>query len=120
MIEQGRVIGVQTQLGLSYYAKTVVLTTGTFLAGLVHVGLSNYPAGRAGDPPSIGLAHNLRELGLPIGRLKTGTPPRIDGRSIDFSVMQEQHSDTPDSGVLISGARRTTSATNAMLDYADQ
>jgi tRNA uridine 5-carboxymethylaminomethyl modification enzyme len=80
---------------LSYRAKTVVLTTGTFLAGLVHVGLSNYPAGRAGDPPSIGLAKNLRELGLPIGRLKTGTPPRIDGRSIDYSVMQEQHGDTP-------------------------
>ncbi|MFZ2160620.1 MAG: tRNA uridine-5-carboxymethylaminomethyl(34) synthesis enzyme MnmG [Sideroxyarcus sp.] len=95
LIEQGRVVGVQTQLGLSYYAKTVVLTTGTFLAGLVHVGLTNYPAGRAGDPPSIGLAQNLRELGLPIGRLKTGTPPRIDGRSIDYSVMQEQHGDTP-------------------------
>ncbi len=95
LIEQGRIVGVQTQLGLRYHAKTVVLTTGTFLAGLVHVGLSNYPAGRAGDPPSIGLAQNLRELGLPIGRLKTGTPPRIDGRSIDFSAMQEQHSDTP-------------------------
>ena len=95
LIEQGRVVGVQTQLGLSYYAKSVVLTTGTFLAGLVHVGLSNYPAGRAGDPPSIGLAKNLRELGMPIGRLKTGTPPRLDGRSIDFSVMQEQHGDTP-------------------------
>ena len=95
IIERGRVVGVQTQLGLSYYAKTVVLTTGTFLAGLVHVGLSNYPAGRAGDPPSIGLAHNLRAAGLPIGRLKTGTPPRIDGRSVDFSVMQQQHGDTP-------------------------
>jgi len=95
LIENGRVTGVQTQLGLSYHAKTVVLTTGTFLSGLVHVGLSSYPAGRAGDPPSIGLARNLRELGLPIGRLKTGTPPRIDGRSVDFSVMQEQHGDTP-------------------------
>jgi tRNA uridine 5-carboxymethylaminomethyl modification enzyme len=95
IIEQGHVVGVQTQLGLSYYAKTVVLTTGTFLAGLVHVGLKNYSAGRAGDPPSVGLAQNLRELGLPIGRLKTGTPPRIDGRTIDFSVMQEQHGDTP-------------------------
>lgn len=95
LIEQGRVIGVQTQLGLEYYAKSVVLTTGTFLAGLVHVGLKNYPAGRAGDPPSVGLAHNLRDLGMPTGRLKTGTPPRIDGRSIDYSVMQEQHGDTP-------------------------
>ncbi|MFH0935061.1 MAG: tRNA uridine-5-carboxymethylaminomethyl(34) synthesis enzyme MnmG [Pseudomonadota bacterium] len=95
LLEQGRVVGVQTQLGLSYHAKTVVLTTGTFLAGLVHVGLTNYPAGRAGDPPSVGLAKNLRELGMPTGRLKTGTPPRIDGRSIDYSVMQEQHGDTP-------------------------
>ncbi len=95
LIENGQVAGIQTQLGLRYRAKTVVLTTGTFLAGLVHVGLSNYPAGRAGDPPSLGLAQNLRELGLPTGRLKTGTPPRIDGRSIDFSVMQEQHGDIP-------------------------
>jgi tRNA uridine 5-carboxymethylaminomethyl modification enzyme len=95
IIEQGIVIGVQTQLGLRYHAKTVVLTTGTFLAGLVHIGLTNYPAGRAGDPPSVGLAHNLRELGMPVGRLKTGTPPRIDGRTIDYSVMQEQHGDTP-------------------------
>ncbi|MDO8926895.1 MAG: tRNA uridine-5-carboxymethylaminomethyl(34) synthesis enzyme MnmG [Sideroxyarcus sp.] len=95
ILKQGRVIGVQTQLGLSYHAKTVVLTTGTFLAGLVHVGLTNYPAGRAGDPPSIGLAKDLRELGMPTGRLKTGTPPRIDGRTIDYSVMQEQHGDTP-------------------------
>ncbi len=95
IIEQGRVVGVQTQLGLSYRARTVVLTTGTFLAGLVHVGLTNYPAGRAGDPSSVGLAQNLRELNLPLGRLKTGTPPRIDGRSIDFSVMQKQLGDTP-------------------------
>lgn len=95
IIEQGCAVGVITQLGLSYRAKTVVLTTGTFLSGLVHVGLMNYPAGRAGDPPSIGLAQNLRELGLPIGRLKTGTPPRIDGRTINFSVMQEQHGDIP-------------------------
>jgi tRNA uridine 5-carboxymethylaminomethyl modification enzyme len=95
LIEQGHAVGVRTQLGLSYRAKAVVLTTGTFLSGLVHVGLSNYPAGRVGDPPSVGLAHNLRELGMPVGRLKTGTPPRIDGRSIDFSVMQEQHGDKP-------------------------
>jgi tRNA uridine 5-carboxymethylaminomethyl modification enzyme len=95
ILEQGQVTGVETQLGLKYHARTVVLTTGTFLSGLVHVGLSNYPAGRAGDPPSIGLAKNLRELGMPTGRLKTGTPPRLDARSIDFSVMQEQHGDTP-------------------------
>jgi tRNA uridine 5-carboxymethylaminomethyl modification enzyme len=92
---QDRVSGVVTQLGLRFGAKTVVLTTGTFLSGLIHVGQSNYPAGRAGDPPSISLAHRLRELNLPVGRLKTGTPPRIDGRSIDYSVMQEQPGDDP-------------------------
>ncbi len=90
-----RVTGVVTQLGIRFEADTVVLTTGTFLSGLVHVGLSNYPAGRAGDPPAIGLAHRLRELKLPVGRLKTGTPPRLDGRTIDFSVMEEQPGDDP-------------------------
>jgi tRNA uridine 5-carboxymethylaminomethyl modification enzyme len=90
-----QVAGVETQLGLRFSAKSVVLTTGTFLSGLVHVGLSNYRAGRAGDPPSIGLAEDLRALGLPIGRLKTGTPPRIDSRSIDFSDMVEQPGDNP-------------------------
>ncbi len=90
-----RVSGVVTQLGLRFHAKTVVLTAGTFLSGLIHVGQAHHPAGRAGDPPSISLAHRLRELGLPAGRLKTGTPPRIDGRSIDYSVMQEQRGDDP-------------------------
>lgn len=95
MVEQDRVCGVVTQLGLRFSAKTVVLTAGTFLSGLIHVGQANYQAGRAGDPPSISLAHRLRELKLPAGRLKTGTPPRIDGRTIDYSVMQEQHGDDP-------------------------
>ncbi|TNC97571.1 MAG: tRNA uridine 5-carboxymethylaminomethyl modification enzyme [Gallionellaceae bacterium] len=95
MVEEGRVIGVVTQLGLRFSARSVVLTTGTFLAGLIHVGQSNYQAGRAGDPPAVSLAHRLRELNLPVGRLKTGTPPRIDGRTIDYSVMQEQHGDDP-------------------------
>lgn len=90
-----QVIGVETQLGLRFTAKSIVLTTGTFLSGLVHVGLSNYQAGRAGDPPSIALAQDLRALGLPIGRLKTGTPPRIDGRSIDYSEMEMQPGDDP-------------------------
>ena len=94
-IEQDRVCGVVTQLGLRFNARTVVLTTGTFLSGLIHVGQSNYQAGRAGDPPSISLAHRLRELDLPVGRLKTGTPPRIDGRTIDYSVLQEQPGDDP-------------------------
>jgi tRNA uridine 5-carboxymethylaminomethyl modification enzyme len=90
-----RVTGVVTQLGLCFAARTVVLTTGTFLSGLIHVGLNQHRGGRAGDPPSITLAKRLRELKLPVGRLKTGTPPRIDGRSIDFSVMQMQPGDDP-------------------------
>ncbi len=90
-----RVSGVVTQLGIRFEAPTVVLTAGTFLNGLVHVGLSNYPAGRAGDPPAISLSMRLRELKLPIGRLKTGTPPRIDGRTIDYSVCQIQPGDDP-------------------------
>lgn len=95
LVEQGRVGGVVTQLGLRFGAKTVVLTAGTFLSGLIHVGQANYQAGRAGDPPSISLAHRLREMNLPVGRLKTGTPPRIDGRSINYLLMQEQLGDDP-------------------------
>ncbi len=89
------VTGVVTQMGLRFAASAVVLTTGTFLSGLIHVGLSNYQGGRAGDPPAISLAARLRELKLPVGRLKTGTPPRIDGRSIDYSVMEIQPGDEP-------------------------
>jgi tRNA uridine 5-carboxymethylaminomethyl modification enzyme len=95
ILESDRVAGVITQTGVRFSARAVVLTTGTFLAGLVHVGLKHYEAGRAGDPPAASLAHRLREMKLPVGRLKTGTPPRIDGRSIDFSVMHEQPGDTP-------------------------
>lgn len=95
ILEGERVAGVVTQLGLRFESKAVVLTAGTFLAGLVHVGLANYQAGRAGDPPAVSLAARLREIGLPAGRLKTGTPPRIDGRTIDYNVMAEQPGDTP-------------------------
>jgi tRNA uridine 5-carboxymethylaminomethyl modification enzyme len=95
LVDADRVRGVVTQAGLRFEAKTVVLTTGTFLSGLIHIGQTNFQGGRAGDPPSISLAHRLRELALPVGRLKTGTPPRIDGRSIDYSVMTEQPGDTP-------------------------
>ncbi len=95
IIEQGRVCGVKTQMGFSLRAKAVVLTVGTFLGGKIHVGMSQYAGGRAGDPPSIALAHGLRDLNLPVGRLKTGTPPRIDRRSIDFSQMIEQPGDQP-------------------------
>ena len=90
-----RAAGVVTQIGLRFKSKSVVLTAGTFLGGLIHVGLQNYSAGRAGDPPAISLAARLREIGLPAGRLKTGTPPRIDGRTINYSVMQEQAGDNP-------------------------
>ncbi len=95
IVEGGRVTGVITQSGLRFSARAVVLTVGTFLAGRIHVGLTNYPGGRAGDPASVGLAARLRELPFDVGRLKTGTPPRIDARSVDFSVMTVQHGDTP-------------------------
>jgi tRNA uridine 5-carboxymethylaminomethyl modification enzyme len=95
LMEGGRVVGVVTQSGIQFRARAVVLTVGTFLGGRIHVGLENHAGGRAGDPPSLRLASRLRELNLRVGRLKTGTPPRIDGRSIDFSVMREQHSDEP-------------------------
>ncbi len=90
-----RVVGAITQAGIRFTAEAVVLTAGTFLAGKIHVGLENYSAGRAGDPPAITLAARLRELKLPVGRLKTGTPPRLDGRSIDFSKCTEQPGDNP-------------------------
>ena len=89
------VTGVVTQMGLRFYAPNVVLTTGTFLGGKIHIGLENSAGGRAGDPPSIALSQRLRELPFHVGRLKTGTPPRIDARSVDFSVMQAQAGDTP-------------------------
>ncbi|PIF75916.1 tRNA uridine 5-carboxymethylaminomethyl modification enzyme [Variovorax sp. 54] len=93
MIEGDRVVGAVTQVGISFRARTVVLTAGTFLDGRIHVGLDNYQAGRAGDPPAISLSARLKELKLPQGRLKTGTPPRLDGRSIDFSKCTEQPGD---------------------------
>jgi tRNA uridine 5-carboxymethylaminomethyl modification enzyme len=93
MLEGDRVVGAITQVGIRFRAKAVVLTAGTFLDGRIHVGLQNHSGGRAGDPPSITLSARLKELKLPQGRLKTGTPPRIDGRSIDFSQLQEQPGD---------------------------
>jgi tRNA uridine 5-carboxymethylaminomethyl modification enzyme len=95
-VDGDRVTGAVTAIGVRFEAPAVVLTAGTFLGGLVHVGLENYNAGRAGDPPSLSLAARLRELRLPVGRLKTGTPPRIDGRSIDFSRLEEQPGDRPE------------------------
>ncbi|WP_038912364.1 tRNA uridine-5-carboxymethylaminomethyl(34) synthesis enzyme MnmG [Dickeya dadantii] len=95
IVENDRVVGAVTQMGLKFRAKAVVLTVGTFLDGKIHIGLDNYSGGRAGDPPSISLSHRLRELPLRVGRLKTGTPPRIDARTIDFSVLAPQHGDDP-------------------------
>ena len=95
IIENNRVTGVITQMGLQFKAKTVVVTAGTFLAGKIHIGLENHSAGRAGDPPSNNLAHRLRDLPFRVERLKTGTPPRIDARSVDFSSLQEQWGDQP-------------------------
>ena len=94
-IKNNRITGVITQSGIHFYADNVVLTAGTFLGGLIHVGLESYKGGRAGDPSSETLAAKLKDLNLPVGRLKTGTPPRIDGRSIDYSLMEEQPGDFP-------------------------
>lgn len=95
ILDNGVVKGVETQMGLKFYGASIVLTAGTFLAGKIHVGLTNTSGGRAGDAASIPLAEKLRALGLRVGRLKTGTPPRIDARTIDFSVMERQDGDTP-------------------------
>lgn len=95
IVENDQVVGVVTQMGLKFRSKTAVLTVGTFLGGLIHIGESNHSGGRAGDPPSIALSKRLRELPFRVDRLKTGTPPRIDTRSIDYSDLQEQPGDTP-------------------------
>lgn len=105
VLEGDHVVAVVTQLGIRFDGQVVILTAGTFLGGLVHVGLQNYQAGRAGDPPSLTLAARLRELKLPVGRLKTGTPPRIDGKTVDFSVMEVQPGDHPEPVFSFLGSR---------------
>ena len=105
VVEGERVVGAVTAIGLRFDAPAVVLTAGTFLGGLVHVGLARYQAGRAGDQPALSLAARLRELALPVGRLKTGTPPRIDGRTIDFSRLTEQPGDRPEPAFSFLGNR---------------
>jgi len=95
VVENGVVVGVKTQMGLQFKSKAVVLTVGTFLGGRIHIGLENYAGGRAGDSASMALAERLRELPFKVDRLKTGTPPRIDGRTINFSILEKQHGDTP-------------------------
>jgi tRNA uridine 5-carboxymethylaminomethyl modification enzyme len=94
-VEEGAVVGVDTKAGVRYAGKCVVLTTGTFMKGLIHIGLTSYPGGRAGDLPSIGLSDQLKDLGFSVGRLKTGTPARLDGHTIDFSRLEPQYGDDP-------------------------
>ncbi|MGH8119265.1 MAG: tRNA uridine-5-carboxymethylaminomethyl(34) synthesis enzyme MnmG, partial [Gammaproteobacteria bacterium] len=95
IVDRGRIAGVVTQMGMRFHAQCVVLTVGTFLGGYIHIGESNYSGGRAGDPPANALAQRLRELPFRVGRLKTGTPPRIDGRTIDYSNLESQPGDVP-------------------------
>jgi tRNA uridine 5-carboxymethylaminomethyl modification enzyme len=111
IIASGRVAGCRTRLGLEFRAPTVVLTTGTFLGGKIHIGETRYAGGRAGDPPSIALAHRLREMPFDVGRLKTGTPPRLDGKTVDFSNLQEQPGDEP---------QPVFSFTGSIEDHPDQ
>jgi tRNA uridine 5-carboxymethylaminomethyl modification enzyme len=95
LVEDNKIIGVETHIGVQYLSSTVIITTGTFLKGLIHIGLVHYPSGRAGEFPSVGLSDSLRALGFEIGRLKTGTPARLNGRTIDFSSMKPQYGDDP-------------------------
>ncbi len=95
LLKEGRLAGVVTREGLKFLGQSVVLTTGTFMRGLIHVGMQNYPGGRAGEPPSEGLSDHLKDLGFQVGRLKTGTPPRIDGHTVDFSSLEPQPGDAP-------------------------
>jgi tRNA uridine 5-carboxymethylaminomethyl modification enzyme len=95
LVEDNRIVGVETNIGVQYPSSTVIITTGTFLKGLIHIGLVHYPSGRAGEFPSVGLSDSLRELGFEIARLKTGTPARLNGRTIDFSIMSPQPGDEP-------------------------
>jgi tRNA uridine 5-carboxymethylaminomethyl modification enzyme len=105
VLEGSEIRGVITQMGLTFHANQVVLTTGTFLGGLIHIGMQNYSGGRAGDPPAIALSKRLRELNLPVGRLKTGTPPRIDARTVNFEGLEEQWGDTPVPVMSVRGNR---------------
>jgi len=120
VVEGDTVKGVITQMGVHFETKTVVLTTGTFLGGVIHIGLEKSSGGRAGDPPSIALAHRLRELNLPVGRLKTGTPPRIDARSVDFSVMTPQPGDFPSPVMSFMGGCFDASRASELLHHTHQ
>ncbi|MBI3354087.1 MAG: tRNA uridine-5-carboxymethylaminomethyl(34) synthesis enzyme MnmG [Nitrospirae bacterium] len=120
LVKNGRVLGVETALGIRYLSKTVILTTGTFLKGLIHIGLKNFPAGRAGEFASIELSKSLSDLGFQLGRLKTGTPPRIDGRTIDFSKTIVQHGDNPPIPFSYSTEKITNPQLPCYLTYTNE
>jgi tRNA uridine 5-carboxymethylaminomethyl modification enzyme len=120
LVENGEVVGVETNTGISYKSKTVILTTGTFLKGLIHIGLINFPAGRAGEFPSEKLSDNLRELGFEIGRLKTGTPPRLDAKTIDFSRLTEQRGDAEPRPFSYSTEKITQKQIPCYLTYTNE
>src|SRR5665647_1975032 len=119
-LECGELRGVELRSGIRYLSKTVIVTTGTFMRGLIHIGLNNYPGGRAGDQPSIGLSDHLRTLGFHIGRLKTGTPARLDSRSIDFTKLETQYGDTPPSPFSLSTERITMPQLPCHIAYTNQ
>ena len=120
VVAQGRVTGVDTRVGLRFLGTTVIITTGTFMRGLIHVGLTNYPGGRAGDLPSIGLSDQLRDLGFRVGRLKTGTPARLDGGSIDFSKLEPQYGDDPPAPFSFSTQRIEQSQVPCHIAYTNE
>lgn len=120
IVEDGKVKGVLTSLGIFYEAKAVIVTTGTFLKGLIHIGLENFSAGRAGEFPSVGLSNSLVELGLKMGRLKTGTPPRLDAKTIDFSKTEAQYGDDPPPPFSHSTDRITTPQLPCYITYTNR
>ena len=119
VIEGDKVSGVETRAGVTFVGRTVILTTGTFMKGLIHIGLTHYPGGRAGDLPSVGLSDNLRELGFEIGRLKTGTPARLDGRTIDFNRLEPQFGDDPPEPFSFSTNRITRPQVPCYIAYTN-
>ncbi|MDD2736579.1 MAG: tRNA uridine-5-carboxymethylaminomethyl(34) synthesis enzyme MnmG [Desulfuromonadaceae bacterium] len=119
-LDGAAVCGVELRSGISYLSKTVIVTTGTFMRGLIHIGLNNYPGGRAGDQPSVGLSDQLRQLGFQVGRLKTGTPARLDARSIDFSKLETQFGDSPPRPFSLSTERITMPQMPCHIAYTNQ
>jgi tRNA uridine 5-carboxymethylaminomethyl modification enzyme len=120
IIENGMVAGAVTQMGLCFKAPKVILTAGTFLGGKIHIGLENSAGGRAGDPPSIALADRLREMPFRVERLKTGTPPRIDARTVNYDLLEQQWGDTPEPVMSFFGQCERSPRTTLLLDYSHQ